>query len=494
MLPTMNGLARWLGYAVLLLLALALLGAALGVWRIARHAQREEPEALARKDAELTRMAGSTRAPAERPNLVVILFDDLGFGDLGAFGSRALATPRLDALASQGIALDHYYAPSAVCSPSRAGLLTGRWPIRTGLTRVVFPSGTALDRLLRLQGRLVRLPADEITLSEALHAGGYATAFVGKWHLGDHSPSLPSDLGFERWYGLLHSNDMQPLPLWRDGEIVEPDPVDQTSLTPKYTEEAIAFVEANRERPFFLYLAHTFPHIPLHATAEQRGKSEAGTYGDVVADLDRSTGALLDALDRLGLAERTLVVVTSDNGPWFQGSPGRVRGRKGETFEGGMRVPFVARWPGRIPAGVRSDAVAAGIDLFPTALALAGIPLPRDRIIDGVDLTPLLTGHGEPPERPIWFHRDRKLEALRLGRFKWQARRGVAYPEIQIGLLAALFPKGPWLFDLARDPNESYDVHEVRPELFARLSRLAERHRAELTENPRGWRGSAGTK
>jgi uncharacterized sulfatase len=485
----MSALARGIGYAVLLLLAVALLGAALGAWRIASYAQQEEPEALARKAAELENMAESTRATAERPNLVVILFDDLGFGDLGAFGSTALETPRLDALAAEGIALDHYYAPAAVCSPSRAGLLTGRWPIRTGLTQVVFPSGTALDRLLRLRGRLVRLPADEITLAEALVAGGYATAFIGKWHLGDHSPSLPSDLGFGRWTGLLHSNDMRPLPLWRDGEVVEPDPVDQTTLTPRYTEEAIAFVEANRERPFFLYLAHTFPHIPLHATDEQRGRSEAGLYGDVVADLDRSTGALLDALDRLGLAERTLVIVTSDNGPWFQGSAGGVRGRKGDSFEGGMRVPFLARWPGRIPSGVRSDAVAAGVDVFPTALALAGVPLPGDRIIDGVDLTPLLTGTGMPPDRPIWFHRDRTLEALRLGRFKWQARRGVAYPAVRVGPFASLFPRGPWLFDLARDPDESYDVREARPEAFARLARLAEQQQAEGAENPRGWRG-----
>jgi arylsulfatase A-like enzyme len=483
-----RGLARWIGYAVLVLLAIALGGAVLAAWRLWAYEQREAPEALARKESQLERMEALARAPAKPPNVVVILFDDLGRADVGAFGSRALSTPRLDALAAEGVALDHYYAPAPVCSPSRAGLLTGRWPIRTGLTQVLFPTGSSLDRVLRLQGRPVRLPADEITLAEALRAGGYATAFVGKWHLGDHAPSLPHDLGFDQWYGVLHSNDMSPLPLWRDGEIEEPHPIDQAALTPKYTREAVAFIEAHRDGPFLLYLAHTFPHIPLHATPEQRGRSDAGLYGDVVADLDRSTGAVLDALERLGLAEQTLVVVTSDNGPWFEGSPGALRGRKGETFEGGMRVPFLARWPGRIPAGVRSDAVAAGVDLFPTALALAGVPLPDDRVIDGVDLTPLLTRGRALPERPILFHVDRTLEAIRVGRFKWQARRGVAYPGIRIGVFVPVFPKGPWLFDLARDPDESYDVHEKQPDAFARLSAMAERYRAGLDENPRGWR------
>jgi uncharacterized sulfatase len=280
---------------------------------------------------------------------------------------------------------------------------------------------------------------------------------------------------------------MVPLPLWRDGEIEEPDPVDQTTLTPRYTEEAITFIEESRGHPFFLYLAHTFPHIPLFTTEEQRGRSEAGLYGDVIADLDRSTGAILDALDRLDLSRRTLVLVTSDNGPWFQGSRGHVRGRKGESFEGGMHVPFLARWPGRIPGGQRRNDVAAGIDVLPTALALAGVPLPGDRIVDGVDLMPVLDGTGTAPERPIFFHVDRPLEAVRVGRFKWQARRRVAYPAVGLGPFVVSFPKGPWLFDLERDPDESYDVHEKHPEAFARLTEIAERHEADVATNPRGW-------
>ena len=249
---------------------------------------------------------------------------------------------------------------------------------------MVFPSGHPIDLLQRATGRPVRLPADEITLADALRAGGYATMMIGKWHLGGESPSLPTELGFEHYFGVLHSNDMQPLPLWRDREIVEQHPIDQTTLTRRYTDEAVAFLESAHDRPFFLYVAHNFPHEPLHASAEQAGKSPDGLYGDVIADLDASTGAIVDALERLGLAKNTLVLVTSDNGPWFEGSPGALRGRKNDVFEGGMRVPLIARWPGHVAAGQRIEAVAAAVDVLPTALGLAGLPLPADRVIDGV--------------------------------------------------------------------------------------------------------------
>lgn len=460
-----------------------------GLLRIRSYEQLDDPEALSRKAIELARMSEQAReADAERPNIVLILFDDLGFGDIGAFGGRALETPRLDALAAEGIALDHYYAAAPVCTPSRAGLLTGRWPIRTGLSYAVFPSGHAIDSAMRAAGRNVRLRASEISLAEALRTAGYATALVGKWHLGDHSPSLPRDFGFDRYMGLLYSNDMSPLPLWRNEQIIEADPVDQTHLTPRYTREAIDFIESSRDRPFFLYLAHSFPHIPLHATAHQTGRSEAGLYGDVIADLDESVGAIVDTLDRLELSERTLVLVTSDNGPWFQGSRGDARGRKGDTFEGGMRVPFIARWPGRIEAGIRSDAIASAIDVFPTALGLAGVPLPEDRLIDGIDLMPAL-GEGRPlPERPIFYYDLEKLRAVRSGRFKWHARRGIAYGRIPGVALSPLLPRGPWLFDLVRDPDESYDVSSRHPDEMARLEGLARTHTDEIATDPRGWR------
>ena len=484
----MRTLATWLGYGAMIFIAMGVAFVVYEVAIFATYEQREDAESLDRKQRELDRMASQVDRAAVRPNVVLILFDDLGFGDLGSYGNTSLETPRLDALAAEGIAFDHYYAPATVCSPSRAGLLTGRWPIRTTLTRVVFPTGSPLDATLRVAGAPVRLPADEITIAEGLRAGGYATGFVGKWHLGDHEPSLPHNFGFDRWMGLLYSNDMEPLSLWRDNESIEADPVDQTALTKRYTDEAIDFIEEQKDGPFFLYLAHTFPHIPLYSSDEQSGKSDAGLYGDVMADLDASTGAIVDALDRLSLADNTIVIVTSDNGPWFQGSAGNVRGRKGETFEGGMRVPFFVRWPTHIAPGQRSSDVAAGIDVFPTLLRLAGVPIPGDRIVDGVDLMPLFTGGVPVEDRPIFYFAWDTLEAMRVGRFKWQARRGIVYPEIQLGYFAIRIPKGPWLFDLENDPDESFDVHERHPEVFARLAQQAEEFRGEITENQRGWR------
>jgi arylsulfatase A-like enzyme len=490
----LRGLTRFLGTLVLLSLVAALLGVGWVALRIALYEQRDDEGALAAKAAALGAMREAAAAAAanpgeRRPNFIVILFDDLGFGDLGAYRSQAPATPRLDRLAAHGAVFDTFYAAASYCTPSRAGLLTGRWPIRTGLTQVVFPTGHPIDRVQRATGRLIRLPADEITVAEALRAGGYATAAIGKWHLGNEAPSLPNDLGFERFFGVLHSNDMAPLPLWRDRAIEAEHPIDQRTLTRRYTEEAVAFVEANRERPFFLYLAHNFPHEPLHASPERAGKSAAGLYGDVLHDLDDSTGAILDALERAGLTRQTLVLVTSDNGPWFEGSVDGLRGRKNEVFEGGMRVPLIARWPGQIPAGQRIEDVASAVDLLPTLLSLAGIPLPADRVIDGIDLRPVLLGRrGELPERPVYYWADRTLSAVRIGRWKAHRRHGVYGGLAADWSFVPLFPRGPWLFDLARDPDESYDASARRPEELERLLGVMNDFDAELTRNPRGWR------
>ena len=487
----LRGLVKLLG-ALALLSVLGVLG--LVVWlalRDVRYEQRDDEQALRRKRIELAWMEeqAGTASGAPRPNIVLVLFDDLGYGDLGATGSRALATPRIDQLAREGAVFETFYAPAPYCTPSRAGFLSGRWPIRTTLTQVVFPRGHGVNHVQRISGRPVRLPADEILLPEALRAAGYATALVGKWHLGDEAPSLPNDFGFDYYFGALHSNDMAPLPLWRNREVAEAHPVDQSGLTPRYTSEAIAWIEQHAQRPFFLQLAHNFPHVPLHATAEQAGKSEAGLYGDVIADLDASVGALVDALARLGVAEKTLVLISSDNGPWYQGSAGAVRGRKNDTFEGGMRVPFIAWWPGFVAPRRVAD-VAAGVDVFPTALALAGAQLPRDRAIDGVDLTPALLASAALPERPVLYYSDRQLQALRLGRWKLHARHGV-YGGAPWSLpLVPLATHGPWLFDLERDPDESYDVHEKFPDDFARLEALRAGWEREIAENPRGWQAA----
>ena len=374
----MGSFIRVLGALGLLLLAALIALPLWALFRIVSFDEAESSEDLERKRAALSEMRAGV-VPAARPNVVVILFDDLGYGDIGAFGSGALETPRMDALAAESLALDHFYSASPVCSPSRAGLLTGRWPIRSGIDAAVFPAGSVMHSVRRVSGQRSRLPADEITLAEALGLAGYRTGMVGKWHLGGESPSLPHELGFDSYFGMLYSNDMDPVPLWRNGEIVAPHPVDQTTLTARYTEEASRFIDAQGDAPFFLYMAHNFPHVPLHASAAQRGASPAGLYGDVIADLDHNVGAILDALARGGHTDDTLVILTSDNGPWYQGSPGGVRGRKGGIFEGGMRVPFLARWPGHIEAGARSDHPAALVDLLPTLLGSAGVPLPADR-------------------------------------------------------------------------------------------------------------------
>ncbi len=486
----LRGLTRFLGSLVLLVLVAALIGAAWIALRIARYEQKEDFDSMRSKVTALGALSEAAKTPPPgRPNLVVILFDDLGYGDLGAYRSQAPATPRLDRLAAQGAVFENFYSAAPYCTPSRAGLLTGRWPIRTGLTQIVFPTGHPIDRVMRAYGRPTRLPADEITLADALHAGGYATMLVGKWHLGNERPSLPNDLGFDHYFGVLHSNDMQPLPLWRDREVVEAHPVDQRTLTRRYTDEAVGFIEANRERPFFLYVAHNFPHEPLHASAEQAGKSSAGVYGDVLADLDASTGAIVDALERVGLAKSTLVLVTSDNGPWYEGSAGALRGRKNEVLEGGMRVPLIARWPGHIPAGQRIEDVAASIDVLPTALGLAGLPLPADRVIDGIDLSPVLLKRGaELPERPIFYYHDRSLYAVRSGRWKAHRRHGYFGGFAGDWSVVPLLPKGPWLFDLRRDPDESYDISTKRPAELSRLEGVMSTFEADLAANPRGWK------
>jgi arylsulfatase A-like enzyme len=485
----LRGFTRLLGSLVLLLLAAALLAAGWIALRIARFEQLEDFDSMRAKVTALGAMSDAAKAwSEERPNVVLIVFDDLGYGDLGAYRSSAPATPRLDRFAAQGAVFESYYAPMPYCTPARAGLLTGRWPIRTGLTHVVFPEGHPIDSLQRYSGGPVRLPADEITLAEALGAAGYDTALVGKWHLGDVKPSLPNDFGFDHYFGALYSNDMSPFALWRDREIAEPDPVDQRTLTGKYTDEAVAFVEAERAGPFFLYVAHSFPHVPLHASAEQAGKSASGLYGDVIADLDASTGAILDALERRGLTRRTLVLVTSDNGPWYEGSAGGMRGRKNDVFEGGMRVPLVARWPGRIPAGQRIEGVVAGVDLFPTVLARAGAPLPADRIVDGVDLWPLLTARASPPERPIWYYQGADLLAVRSGRWKAHRRHGVSGGLAANWPLVPLVQQGPWLFDLERDPDESYDVSKKNPAELEKLLAAMRDFESELAANPRGWK------
>jgi len=299
----------------------------------------------------------------------VIFADDLGYGDLGCFGHPTIPTPNLDRMAAEGVKLTQFYSASSVCTPSRAALLTGRLPIRSGMCsdkrRVLFPNSGG------------GLPASEVTIAKALKTKGYATACVGKWHLGHLPKFLPTNNGFDEYFGIPYSNDMRPSPLLDGTKTVE-NPAKQTTLTRRYTERAIDFIGRNKDKPFFLYFPHTFPHVPLFASKTFKDKSLRGLYGDVVEELDWSVGQIRKTLRRLRLAERTLVMFTSDNGPWLimrlrGGSAGLLRGGKGSTWEGGMREPFVAWWPGKIPAGSVGTELACTMDIFSTCLALAGV-------------------------------------------------------------------------------------------------------------------------
>ena len=426
--------------------------------------------------------------PATAPNVVLVFADDLGHGDIASFGSTAIRTPHIDALAAQGAKFTNFYAASPVCSPSRFSVLTGRYPARGFVHSVFFPTGTLLGLLVNNLAfpRGVRgiLP-DEVTLAEALRAAGYATAMFGKWHLGDRSPHLPTEKGFEHFLGSYYSNDMQPYALYRGDEVELPAPVDQSTLTQRLTDAIVAFIDRSAGSPFFIYYATPFPHEPVHAGERFAGISAAGLYGDCVEELDWSVGQVMARLAERGLLERTLVVFTSDNGPWHQGSPGPYRGRKANAFDGGYGVPMVAAWPGRIPASLQIEAAAMNIDLFPTILGAAGIPLPQDRQIDGRDLMPLLLGSDSTgPDRRLFYARGGELAAVR-------SASGLKFVAAHRSENSAYWiaRHGPFLFDLNLDPSESYDLSRKFPGTRDELERALAEMNDALGSNPRGWLG-----
>ncbi len=440
--------------------------------------------------------AGDTRALAEdaplggapgdvapsRPNIILILTDDMGHGDIGAFGAQSIVTPALDMLARNGAVLTDFYASANVCTPSRAGLLTGRYPVRSGLAKgVIFPYSD------------YGLPASEVTLAEVLRAAGYRTAMVGKWHLGHVPGAWPTDHGFDSYFGLPYSNDMQPLALYRGTEDRGTEelagPVDQTVLTRQYTREAIEVIEAHgragdgerarRDQPFFLYLAHTFPHLPLFASDNFRDRSDAGRYGDTVEEIDWSTGAIVSALKRLDLFDNTLIIFTSDNGPWFEGSAGSLRGRKGGTFEGGFRVPFIAHWPEGVPAGARSGAMAMNIDLMPTLAALVGAEIPDTVTLDGRDILPLMRGAAQSPHEVLYFFSNDTIAALRTDRWRLVVRSYYLTYDIPLDQFGYSM-----LFDLDSPHGESYSVANRYPAVLERMNGLLAQGRSRLEGLP----------
>jgi arylsulfatase A len=433
---------------------------------------------------------------AERPpNFVVIFCDDLGYGDLGCFGHPTIRTPNLDRMAAEGMKLTQFYSAAEVCTPSRAALLTGRLPPRNGMCsnrrRVLFPNSRG------------GLPAEEITLAEALQDKGYVTACVGKWHLGHLPQFLPTAHGFDSYFGIPYSNDMDRVkeapagraafwtpkteywnvPLLRNTEVVE-RPADQTTITRRYTEEAVKLIQEHRETPFFLYFPHTMPHVPLFRSEEFADRSLRGLYGDVIEELDGSVGQVLDALRDTGLAENTLVIFTSDNGPWLTfdqqgGSAGLLRGGKGSTWEGGMREPTIAWWPGKIEPGSVSAEVAGTTDLFATFCNLAGAEFPDDREMDSHDLTPVLLGEGKSDREAYFYYRGFELMAARVGPWKahFLTQDGYGQPQPERH-------EPPVLYHLEHDPSEKYDVAKEHPDVIEHIQAIAEKHRQGMKAAP----------
>ncbi len=388
---------------------------------------------------------------AQRPNIILFFVDDLGWGDISLHGNQLIKTPNIDRIGTEGVTMTQFYSGSNVCSPSRAALLTGRYPPRTGVQFVTFPHSDW------------GLPSNEITIAEVLKESGYTTGMIGKWHLGHRDEFWPTNQGFDSFLGVAYSNDMKPFDLYR-GKSKITTSIDQKQLSDRYANEAVKFIEANRESPFFLFYADNFPHRPLFFPDSSAGRSRAGDYGDTVETLDDAVGKVLDVLERLKLTDNSIVIFTSDNGPWFQGSSGPWRGRKGDTYDGGYRVPMLVRWPDAIRGGSTNSEMAMAIDLFPTLVNLVGASLPKDRIIDGRNILKMWTQNGQTPHEYLYFFDGNDLAAVRDTRFKLQLKD--YYRTFAVPFRAYA---GPRLFDLRTDPQEQYDVSMRRPAEMKRL-------------------------
>lgn len=431
-----------------------------------------------------TESENNTRPNNAQPNIVLINCDDLGYGDLGCYGSTRNKTPSLDQLAADGIRFDSFYMASPVCSPSRGALLTGSYPPRFG-----FGSFEGLPVLFPGQG--VGLPASEVSIARVLSDAGYATQMIGKWHCGDQSEFLPTNHGFDHYFGIPYSNDMgrqadrpsflpelPPLPLVIDDEVIEQQP-DQASLTERYVVEALRFMRAKKDQPFFLYLAHMYVHLPIYVQERFAAQSDNGAYGAAVESIDWATSVILRDLDALGLRDNTIVIFTSDNGslgdnppPYgssepLGGSNAPLRGTKGTTWEGGQRVPAIVRWPNKIRAGRVNNEIATAMDLFPTLAALAGGSVPTDRTIDGKDIQKLWLTEGEDsPHDAFYYYWMNNLEAVRSGRWKLHfSKKKETIRE---------------LYDLDADIGETTNLYEQHPDVVEKLEALADLARASL--------------
>ena len=438
-------------------------------------------------------VAAAASAQQTPPNFVIIFADDLGYGDLACYGHPSIKTPHLDRMAREGMRFTQFYSAAEVCTPSRAALLTGRLPPRNGQCgkrRVYFPDSKG------------GLTAEEITVAELLKSKGYATALLGKWHLGHLPQFSPLQHGFDYFYGTLYVNDMDRVPtspkgkaayakpkseywnvpLTRNTETIE-RPANQNLFTRRYTDEAVRFVQEHKDRPFFLYLAHNMPHVPLFASDEFAGKSSRGLYGDTIEEIDHSVGKVLQTLRDEKLDQKTLVIFTSDNGPWLMyneqgGSAGLLREGKGSTWEGGMREPGIAWWPGTVPAASVSRELASTLDILPTFCALAGVEAPKNRPLDGYDISAALKG-GKSTRNEMFFYRSYDLFAVRQGAWKAHFFTQPGYNQPQPDK-----HDPPLLFNLEIDPGESYNVAAQHPEVLAQIKALVEKHQAGMKSVP----------
>ncbi len=426
------------------------------------------------------------------PNIVIIFTDDQGYGDVGCYGAKDFKTPHLDRLAAEGMRFTDFYVGQPVCSASRTALLTGCYSNRIGIIGALGPRARH------------GIHADEQTIAEVVKQRGYATAAYGKWHLGHHPEFLPTRHGFDEYFGLPYSNDMWPfhptnrsfpdLPLIEGEKTVEYNP-DQSTLTTRYTERAVRFIDRNKDRPFLLYLAHSMPHVPLFVSSKYKGKSIQGLYGDVIAEIDWSVGQVMATLRKHDLDSRTLVIFASDNGPWLSygnhaGSTGPLREGKGTTFDGGVRVPCLMRWPGKIPAGSVCREPVMTIDVLPTVAKLVGVELSSERTIDGLDIWPLMSGQpgARSPHEALYFYWGRELQAMRSGKWKlhfphrYRSLRdkpgsdGTPGPYVQL-------ETGLALFDMEADIGETTNLADRHPDVVKRLTALADRMREELGDS-----------
>lgn len=459
-------------------------------------------------------VSGKRSEPApDRPNIVIVFCDDLGYGDIGSFGATGYETPNLDQLAIQGMRFTQFYVAEAVCSASRAALLTGCYPNRIGILHALMPNAKN------------GISQEEKTMAEVLKEKNYSTAIFGKWHLGSKEKFLPLQHGFDEYTGLPYSNDMWPvgydgLPLtdtgnWRKKEfpplpLIEGDKTvriiqtleDQGELTGLYTQKAVDFINRKKDKPFFLYLAHSMPHVPLAASARFKGKSKMGLFGDVIMEIDWSVGEIMKALKKNGIEKNTIIIFTSDNGPWLNfgnhaGNTGGLREGKGVSYEGGMKVPFIIRWPAQIKAGTICNKMASTIDLLPTFAAITNGKLPEHKI-DGLNILSLFKGDekAEPRQEFYYYYGSNQLEGVRQGNWKLvlphKGRSYAGFPPGKDGYPGPVnenAESGLALYDLRRDPGERYDVKDTYPEIVASLQKLADKAREDLGDAVTGVKG-----